>query len=50
VPLYDYHCKKCEKIFEIMVKLDKSDKEIECPYCKKKLTKLMSPVSFRMNP
>ena len=43
MPLYDYYCKKCAKIHEIIVRLDKIDTKIKCPYCKKTLKKLQSP-------
>ncbi|MCK4328781.1 zinc ribbon domain-containing protein [candidate division WOR-3 bacterium] len=42
MPLQDYHCKQCNKIFEIIVPLSKNDKEIKCPYCKQTLRKRIS--------
>lgn len=50
MPLYSYHCKKCQKIFEAIIKLEDANKKIDCPYCvpKRKLKKIMTPVFFRM--
>ena len=48
MPLFDFICKKCEKIFEVIVPLSYSKKKIKCPYCKKQLKKLMSPVYFKV--
>lgn len=50
MPLFDYFCKKCSKIFEINVRLDKLDKKIRCPYCEKGLKKVVSaPKIIRIN-
>jgi putative FmdB family regulatory protein len=49
VPLYSFVCDKCRKYFEAIVPLKDYDKDVPCPYCKKKLKKLMNPVSFRMS-
>lgn len=43
MPLQDYHCKNCAKIYEIIVPLAENDKKIKCPECKKVLKKLLSP-------
>ena len=43
MPLYEYHCKKCEENFEALVSLSDSDKPAECPKCGSKETeKLLS--------
>lgn len=42
MPMYDYGCSNCLKIYEILVKLDKIDEEIKCPICGKPLKKLLS--------
>ena len=49
MPLYNFICKYCEKYFEAIIPLKDYGKDVKCPYCKKKLTKLINPVSFRMN-
>ena len=33
MPLYEYQCKKCEKKFETLVSVSKSDDPQECPEC-----------------
>lgn len=48
MPLYSFHCKKCKKILEALIKIDDLDKEVKCPYCKKKLDKIISPVYFKI--
>ena len=48
MPLYDYVCKYCLKVFEVQVPLSEDGKKIPCPRCEKKLKKIMSPVLFRM--
>lgn len=48
MPLFDYYCKKCQKAFEIQVKLEATDKMIKCPYCKRKLEKMFNPIRFKV--
>jgi len=33
MPLYEYHCKKCDKKFEALVSFSKADGPIKCPNC-----------------
>lgn len=49
MPLYVFRCKHCEKLWELLIKLKDFDKEVECPECGEKLTRLMCPVPFKMN-
>ena len=42
MPLYDYSCIDCGKLYEISVKLELINKEIKCPKCGKTLKKLVS--------
>ena len=49
VPLYLFSCKKCEKLWELLVRLDDYDKDIECPECGEKLKRLVTPVVFKVN-
>lgn len=42
MPLQDYYCKHCSKLFEIIVPLAQNDKKIKCPHCKKALIKQLS--------
>ena len=43
MPLQVYFCKKCAKIYDIIVPLAETDDKIKCPYCKKVLIKRISP-------
>lgn len=49
MPLYVKWCKKCEKIYEVLIPLKDYKKKVKCPHCKKELAKILTPVSFRMN-
>jgi len=41
MPIYEYHCPKCDQDFEILVM--KSDEKVRCPHCAcKGVTRLMS--------
>ncbi|MFH1231645.1 MAG: FmdB family zinc ribbon protein [Planctomycetota bacterium] len=43
MPLYEYQCQKCKKVFEMLVRSDKDYKNIICPYCNnKKADKMFS--------
>ncbi len=33
MPMYEYSCKECGEIFEKLVRLSDSDREIKCPKC-----------------
>lgn len=47
MPLYEYQCSKCTKVFEVMQKF--SDAPVtECPECKGPVQKLMSSTSFAL--
>jgi len=48
MPMYNYVCEKCSKIFEVIVPLDKSEKEIYCKYCNSVLKKQLTPVYFKV--
>ncbi|MFO7557491.1 MAG: zinc ribbon domain-containing protein [Desulfobacterales bacterium] len=46
MPIYEYHCKKCDKNFEYLV--FGSDEPTGCPSCGgKKVTRLMSACGFK---
>jgi putative FmdB family regulatory protein len=47
MPLYSFHCPKCNKIWELLIKLGDYDKEVECPTCKAVLKRMLSPVPFK---
>ncbi len=45
MPIFEYHCSKCDKDFEILVF---GRQKITCPHCNgKKVKKLLSAVSHR---
>jgi putative FmdB family regulatory protein len=33
MPLYPFFCKKCEKNFELFIRLSESQNKVTCPYC-----------------
>lgn len=49
MPLYVFRCKHCEKLWELLIKLNDFDKEVLCPECGQKLQRLMCPIPFRIN-
>jgi len=47
MPVYEYQCKSCQRIFEVItIKKDKDPHK--CPDCGKEGDKLMSAGSYRM--
>jgi len=45
MPIFEYHCSKCDKDFEVLVF---GKEKVACPTCKgKKVTKLLSTVSHK---
>ena len=45
MPIYEYHCSKCDSDFEKLV--FNSSETIECPQCKsKKVSRMMSAFAF----
>lgn len=47
MPLYEYKCDKCDKVYEVMQKF--SDPEIKlCEVCGSEVYKLMSRTSFQL--
>jgi putative FmdB family regulatory protein len=44
MPLYDYRCRGCNKIFGALRGINEQDKDVVCPLCgEKKSERLMSP-------
>jgi len=33
MPLYQFHCKKCDKTFEVFLRRSETHQEMTCPYC-----------------
>ena len=48
MPLYTYLCKKCAKIYEVIVPLKKAEDDIKCPHCNTVVEKKIMPVYFRI--
>ena len=46
MPLYEYRCKECNKVFEVLQKLD-AEPLNDCLYCGGSVEKLISAPSFR---
>jgi len=42
MPLYEFTCPKCGRLYEYIVKLDKLDTEIKCPNCGEPLKREVS--------
>ncbi len=47
MPIYEYECKKCEKIFEVQQKIS-DDPLSQCPDCGSGVEKLISQSSFHL--
>ena len=45
MPLYEYHCKKCDKVFEALRLLRESEAANRCPKCGRDAERIM-PTSF----
>ena len=52
MPLYEYHCNKCEKEFEQIVPFSEADLIPSCPFCGDKDTskKISMAASFGSSP
>lgn len=47
MPVYEYECQECKKVFEVQQKI--SDKPLsDCPECQAPVKKLMSMSSFQL--
>jgi len=47
MPVYEYECKGCEKVFEVQQRMADSPLT-QCPECSGEVTKLMSMSSFQL--
>jgi putative FmdB family regulatory protein len=46
MPIYEYQCRKCGKLFEKIQKVNERGKSLKCPYCgEKKPEKMISSFS-----
>ena len=43
MPIYEFKCKKCGDVFDVLFRSSQEKREVSCPVCKaKKVDKLMS--------
>lgn len=43
MPLYEYKCKQCDEVFELLRSRSEADTQVPCPRCKEgPVTRLMS--------
>jgi putative FmdB family regulatory protein len=47
MPLYEYYCKSCKKIFEKLSKY--GEDKTKCPKCEKECKKFISISNFKIN-
>jgi len=36
MPLYEYHCRGCENVFEMLRRIKDADSDVACPRCESK--------------
>ncbi len=36
MPLYEYHCRRCGRDFELLRRMQDADSELQCPKCRSK--------------
>lgn len=46
MPIYEYECEQCKKVYECILDSTEIDSIVECPDCKKECKKIMSPTFF----
>ncbi len=50
MPIYEFKCKTCKKVSEVLVKNSEMDKKIvDCPLCGQDAKKIMSVSLFKVN-
>ena len=48
MPIYEYRCQKCKKVFEKIQRVGEGGEDLACPHCgKKKVEKLVSGFSSK---
>lgn len=46
MPIFEYRCESCKKVYEALILKSSGEKDLRCPYCRgRKRRKLISPVS-----
>ncbi len=48
MPMYDYVCENCKKMFELIIPLAECGKIVKCKYCGKELVRLPSTPYFKV--
>jgi len=45
VPIYEYYCDKCDKVFDSLGTVSRSDQPVDCPKCGRSSDRIM-PTTF----
>ncbi len=48
MPIYDFSCEKCNKVFEVIVPLVDCLKPLKCKYCDEEMKKIIKPCFFKV--
>lgn len=48
MPLYEYQCNNCNKIYELLIQIKEKDKVQYCPICENQLEKIISKNAFKL--
>jgi len=49
MPIFEFKCSKCDEFFEILVRNEEDEKEMECPECQSTaFERVMSRTNFAM--
>ena len=49
MPIYEFKCSKCSEYFEILIRNEADEKELECPKCRSTaFERVMSRTNFAM--
>ena len=48
MPLYEFSCEPCDKDFELLIRMEKSEEPQNCPKCGKEGKKKVSRSSFTL--
>ena len=41
MPVYEYLCRDCERLYEILIPLADYDKKVRCKHCNKKMERVI---------
>ena len=45
MPIYEYYCEKCDKVFDSLQAISRSDQPVDCPKCGRSSDRIM-PTTF----